>query len=133
MKVKELINSNMNTFFKLNKMDKKERKSVNFDQLPEAVSYLIEKIDNLELIIKNQPKDSGDEFLTVEEASAFLTLSLPTVYSKVSKKELPYMKQGKRLYFLKSDLIEYIKNGRVKTVSEVEAEADQFLTSKKRK
>lgn len=114
-------------------MEKKEGKSVNFDQLPEAVSYLIEKIDNLELIIKNQPKDPGDEFLTVEEASAFLTLSLPTVYSKVSRKELPYMKQGKRLYFLKSDLIEYIKNGRVKTVSEVEAEADQFLTSKKRK
>lgn len=114
-------------------MEKKEQKSVNFDQLPEAVSYLIEKVDNLELIIKNQPKDSEDEFLTVEEASAFLTLSLPTVYSKVSRKELPYMKQGKRLYFLKSDLIEYIKNGRVKTVSEVEAEADQFLTSKKRR
>ena len=114
-------------------MEKKEQKSVSFDQLPEAVSYLIEKVDNLELIIKNQPKDSEDEFLTVEEASAFLTLSLPTVYSKVSKKELPYMKQGKRLYFLKSDLIEYIKDGRVKTVSEVEAEADQFLTSKKRK
>ena len=114
-------------------MEKKEQKSVSFDQLPEAVSYLIEKVDNLELIIKNQPKDSEDEFLTVEEASAFLTLSLPTVYSKVSKKALPYMKKGKRLYFLKSDLIEYIKNGRVRTVSEVEAEADQFLTSKKRK
>jgi len=43
------------------------------------------------------------------------------------------MKRTKRLYFAKSDLEDYLKDGRVKTVREIEEEADQFLTSKTRR
>ena len=105
-----------------------------FDQLPEAVTELTRKVDELYKVIKNvQPQETVDQFLTVDETAKFLNLSVPTIYSKVSRRELPYMKRGKRLYFARKDLETYLQGGRVKTVREIEAEADQYLTSKNRR
>jgi len=52
----------------------------------------------------------SDRPLTVQEAAAFLNLTVPTIYSKVNRGELPYMKDSKRVYFLRSDLISYLKS-----------------------
>ena len=107
--------------------------TISFNDLPEAVAELTKKVDELYKIITNvQPQETEDQFLTVEETAKFLHLSVPTVYTKASRRELPFMKRSKRLYFAKSDLEDYLKDGRVKTVSEIEEEADQFLSSKNR-
>lgn len=55
---------------------------------------------------------TADDFLTVNEAADLLHLKKPTVYSKVSRGELPVMKRGKRLYFSKQELLEYVQAGR---------------------
>jgi excisionase family DNA binding protein len=108
--------------------------TISFNDLPEAVAELTKKVDELYKIITNvQPQETEDQFLTVKETAKFLHLSVPTVYTKASRRELPYMKRTKRLYFAKSDLEDYLKDGRVKTVSEIEEEADQFLSSKNRR
>jgi len=108
--------------------------TISFNDLPEAVAELTKKVDELYRVInKVQPQETADQFLTVEQTAEFLTLSVPTIYSKVSRRELPFMKRTKRLYFAKSDLEDYLKDGRVKTVREIEEEADQFLTSKTRR
>ena len=97
--------------------------TMTFEQLPQAVATLIEKISKIEEILteKNEQKE---KFLTVEEAAKFLDLTVPTVYAKVSRGELPVMKRGKRLYFSNIELVEYIKNGRKKTNEQTE----KFLT-----
>ena len=96
-------------------------KEISFNNLPEAVAELTRKVDELYNVIKNvQPQDPQDQFLSVGETAEFLNLSVPTIYSKVSKRELPYMKRGKRLYFNRKDLETYLKGGRVKTVRELE-------------
>ena len=96
-------------------------KEISFNNLPEAVAELTRKVDELYNVIKNvQPQDPQDQFLSVRETAEFLNLSVPTIYSKVSKRELPYMKRGKRLYFNRKDLETYLKGGRVKTVRELE-------------
>ena len=108
--------------------------TISFNDLPEAVTELTRKVDELYKVIKNvQPQETADQFLTVDETAEFLNLSVPTIYSKVSKRELPYMKRGKRLYFARKDIETYLQAGRVKTVREIEAEADQYLTSKTRR
>jgi excisionase family DNA binding protein len=112
-------------------------KTITFDQLPEIVAQLFEKITNIEsLLLKknNLPPQSepADELLAIQSAAAFLFLSVPTVYSKVSKGELPAMKQGNRLYFSKKDLIEYVKLGRKKTATEIESEVETFLYNRKK-
>lgn len=76
------------------------------------------------------PTDQPERLLTVSEAAEFLNLTVPTIYSKVSKGELPVMKRGKRLYFSTSELMEYLKAGRKKSNAEIEAEAEAYLKKK---
>lgn len=96
----------------------------------EAIEAKLSGIEKLILDLKNplgQSEEAKDSLMTVEGAAEFLSLTVPTIYSKVSKGELPFMKQSKRLYFSKEELTNYIKEGRRKTNAEVLAEADSFL------
>lgn len=54
-------------------------------------------------------KDTEEDLMTIEGACKFLDLTRPTVYSKVSKGELPFMKRSKRLYFSKKELRKYLE------------------------
>jgi excisionase family DNA binding protein len=106
---------------------------VNFDSLPQVVQELNSKIDNITMLLQSaKPKDKQDDLLVIKEAAKFLNLSVPTLYSKVSKKEMPYMKQGKRLYFSKSELVDYIKSGKVLSDREIEEQANNFLSNSKK-
>lgn len=80
-----------------------------------------------------RPENSGspDDLLTIEQAAEFLHLSKPTIYSKCSRNELPYMKRGKRLYFLREQLMEYIKAGQHETKRELTENANEFLKKRK--
>ena len=69
----------------------------------------------LKAVRNEQPTtDQPEQLLTIQEAAEFLSLTVPTMYSKVSKGELPVMKRSKRLYFSRTELLEYIKYGRKK-------------------
>lgn len=80
----------------------------------------------------HQPTEQPEQFLTIQEASKLLCLTVPTIYSKVSKNELPVMKRGKRLYFSRTELMEYLKAGKKKTFAEMEAEAEAYLSNNKK-
>lgn len=82
---------------------------------------------------KVEPTNQPEQLLTIQEAAEFLRLTVPTMYSKVSKGELPVMKRGKRLYFSRTELLDYLKAGRKKTNTEIEKEAKAYLLNKKRK
>ena len=81
---------------------------------------------------KVEPTDQPEQLLTIQEAAEFLCLTVPTLYSKCSKNELPYMKRSKRLYFSRTELMEYIKEGRKKTNAEIEQEAEAYLLNNKK-
>ena len=57
--------------------------------------------------------------------------SKPTWYSKISKGEVPYHKKGKKVYFLKSEIDNWLKAGRKQTFADVKAEADVYLSNNK--
>lgn len=106
-----------------------------FEQLPQAVSKLHEKLNSIEqlLLEKQEHAPQQDELLSISQAAKFLNLSVPTLYSKVSRKEIPVNKQGKRLYFYKAELAQWIKAGRKKTAAELQQEATGYLAERKRK
>ena len=82
---------------------------------------------NSQTISEKEPKEN---FLTITEAASFLKISIHTIYSKVSRKEIPSMKRNGRLYFSSKDLTEYLKSGRKLTNDEVDAAADKYLAKK---
>lgn len=109
--------------------------AITFEQLPEAVSQLAVKLDNIErlLTLKKEPtKEPTEKLFSVKQAAEFLRLSVPTMYSKVSRGELPVMKRGKRLYFSEKELMEYLKAGRKKSNDEIEREAENYLLTNKK-
>ena len=85
-----------------------------FEQLPQAVSALHDKLENIErILLEGQPGLKDDtELLSIQQASALINLSVATIYSKVSRREIPYCKKGKRLYFSGQELTDWIKSGR---------------------
>ncbi|MFC4213418.1 helix-turn-helix domain-containing protein [Pedobacter lithocola] len=97
-------------------------KHLTFDQLPDAVVTLYEKLLSIEkmltdLKISNNPSEK--DLLNIQQASELITLAVPTLYSKVSLKEIPYIKKGKRLYFSRLELLEWINSGKKETNSEI--------------
>ena len=82
--------------------------------------------------INNPTTEQPQQLLTIQEAAKFLNLTVPTIYSKVSKGELPVMKRSKRLYFSSTELMEYLKEGRKKSNTEIEAEAEAYLSNNRK-
>ena len=78
------------------------------------------------------PTDHPEQLLTVQQAAEFLHLSPATVYGQVSRGELPVMKRGKRLYFSRTELLEYLKQGRKKSNAEIDQEAKAYLLNNKK-
>lgn len=102
-----------------------------FDELPQAIGTLHEKVDCIkDLLLKNRSQNSQlprDDLLTIRQAAEFLSLSVPTLYTKVSRKEIPFNKQGKRLYFSVVELSEWVRSGRKKTAEEINSPTNSII------
>lgn len=108
---------------------------ITFETLPKAVTQLYEKLDSIERLLlaqNKEPQADLEALLTIQEAGKLLTLSVPTIYGLVSRSEIPVSKKGKRLYFSKLELTNWIKAGRKKTNEETARDADTHLQGKKK-
>lgn len=103
----------------------------------EVFDMRLSNIENLLLNLKHNPaqppQPDPDQLLTIQQAGELLCLTVPTMYSLVSRAEVPCMKKHKRLYFSKVDLLNWVKTGRKKTLAEAASDADAFLSTQKRK
>jgi predicted DNA-binding transcriptional regulator AlpA len=72
----------------------------------------------------------SDEIGGIALAQEVTGLARPTIYGLVAQAKIPCMKQGKKLYFSKCELTDWIKQGRRKTAADIEEEADSYLSSK---
>lgn len=89
--------------------------------------------NSLRKILTDRPtQPETDQLLTVQQTAQFLTLAPATIYSMVCRGEIPSSKRGKRLYFSKQELTEWVKAGRNKTLSDHAAEADAYLSTYKK-
>jgi len=107
--------------------------ALKFEQLPNVVAILSKEIRELKALLLNkaetQPQTNNP--LTIKEVAVLTSLSVPTLYGYVQRNEIPYHKKGNRLYFFKSEIIDdWIKTGRQKTLNELEAETDEYLSNK---
>lgn len=100
---------------------------------PTELEALIENSVNKALNFqKSEPKEEQDQLFIIDEAATFARLSKATLYSLVSRREIPFCKKSKRLYFSKQELTNWIKAGRNKTNAEISADADTYIKSKKK-
>lgn len=83
-----------------------------------------------------QMNNNIEEILSLNEAAKFLKVSKSFIYKMTSQKLIPhYIPSGKKIFFKKSDLENWLLKNRIPPSSEVEADTESFLckTSKKTK
>lgn len=112
------------------------REQITFEKLPEAVEYLIGKVERLEtlLTLETSVKPESDKWFNVQELCEFLPdkPARQTVYGWIGQKLIPYHKKGKKLQFLKSEINAWLLGDKRQSVAELQAEAAEFVAKKGR-
>ncbi|WP_375443494.1 helix-turn-helix domain-containing protein [uncultured Fibrella sp.] len=82
----------------------------------------------------SQATPPADEVLTIEQAAELLNLTKQTVYGMVSARKIPFCKPtGAQLYFLRSDLIDWLKQHRTATIQEATEAYNVQRTARQRR
>lgn len=108
-----------------------------FEDLPEAVCKIQDKLSLIERLLSdrtNEVRSDSDKWLSLEELCIYHPDKprKATVYGWVHSGSIPVHKGGKKLRFFKSEIDEWLLQGRKKTISEYSKDADTYLTSKKK-
>jgi predicted DNA-binding transcriptional regulator AlpA len=81
------------------------------------------------LIEKAESKSQTDDPQTIDEIVKLSGYTKPTLYGYCQKNTIPHHKKNGRLFFFKSEIIDWIKQGKQKTIIEVEADVDTLLSN----
>ncbi len=106
--------------------------SINLNELCNLLGAQI-KADIAKAIPTNTQVPQIETPIGFEAALLILGLKERTLRAKISAREIPYYQQGGRLYFFESELIAYVRQGKVKTMSEIQTDADSYINSTKKK
>jgi predicted DNA-binding transcriptional regulator AlpA len=95
----------------------------------------LSNIETLILDIKHQPKQSQPEAenpLNIDEVVKLTGYTKPTLYLYCQKNTIPHHKKNGRLFFFKSEIIDWIRIGKVKTLKEVGFDVDELFSNHKK-
>ena len=93
----------------------------------DEIQNLIENAVKTALHQKIIDNDNVDTILDADQAAAFIGIAKATLYCKCSEKHIPHFKKGKKLYFDKRELIEWLKSGKRKTIDDIHASVNTHL------
>ncbi len=102
-----------------------------FDKIVQHLSRIEEKIENLtNSMYSNNGPGNSDIIGGIELAIQVTGLAKATIYVLSSQNKIPHFKKNKKLYFSKTELLNWIKSGRCKTRLEIveEFETRQIQT-----
>lgn len=71
--------------------------------------------------------ENGSHVLDLRQAAQYLHISKSALYRLTSQRTIPHFKRGKRLYFKKEDLAEWMTQNRVTTQEELEKQALNYI------
>lgn len=108
---------------------------ISFEKTQQDVAEVKKDIKELKALLlqKAELKQQSDDPKTIDEIAIFTGYTKPTIYGYCQKNEIPYHKKNGRLFFFISEVIEWIKQGKIKTISETEAEVDSYLSKRSKR
>ena len=75
-----------------------------FQTLLDRLDQLDQRAIELQRLVEKQTTSPTDELMTIQQVSKYLKLAVPTLYGYTAKNKIPYIKKGRRVYFLKKDI-----------------------------
>jgi excisionase family DNA binding protein len=96
-------------------------------------NLILEKLERLEQRIGEQNL-LMKEVLNFNDACSYLDISASHLYKLTSQKQIPHFcPQGKKLYFNRTELDEWLQRNRQSSTDEIETMAANYLLTNKRK
>lgn len=108
-------------------------KKLTHNDLPDAISKLMEMIEMVLFLlqnpVENKTEENSDRWMTLEELREYIPSkpSRSDIYKKTHRKEIPFSKPCGRLIFRKSEIDAYLATGKSKTLSQISCEAEDVL------
>ena len=94
---------------------------------------IVEKLNNIEKMLQEHNLQNK-QVLNLEDACKYLDISRSHLYKLTSTKQIPhYCPQGKRLYFKKSELENWLLRNRSNTSNEMDETAINYVISNPRR
>ena len=102
---------------------------------------IIQRLDKIERLIYELKKPNtittnnesySTEILNMNQAVDYLTLTKSAIYKFTSGRGIPHFKRGKKIYFKKSELDEWLTKNRISTNEELEQEAMNYILIKRK-
>lgn len=96
---------------------------------------IIDKLNNIENLLKTVMKnDNGTvtitEVLNLNQTAEYVSLSKSAIYKKTSERTIPHFKRGKKLYFKRSELDDWLTDMRIFTKAEIDKKATDYINRK---
>jgi len=96
---------------------------------------IVQKLNTIENLLRTAMKPEVSksflpEVINIDEASDYVHLSKSTIYKQTSERTIPHFKRGKKLYFKRSELDEWLTTNKVDTQEENEKKAIDYIIRK---
>jgi len=79
----------------------------------------------------NLTDDQNSSFMDVNQATEFLGIAKATLYGKCCNLLIPHFKKGKKLYFDKAELLDWLKSSKRKTINDINESVNTHLINRK--
>ena len=90
---------------------------------------IIERLENLDVKLSRllQAQEihglyRSDELMNISEVAKFLDESVQSIYSRTSRRTIPFYKKGKKLLFKKTEILDWLDDQKKKTLKEIQDE-----------
>lgn len=109
-----------------------------FNELPSAVTLLLQKVDGLEhllhqlqgdLIQKKKSEENGHIPMSLTEACAFLKMKRSTMYYHLENGNIPATRKGKNYILFKDELVRWAESGRTNDVPMTISEREEAISN----
>ena len=91
-----------------------QKQIISFDQLPAAIYQLSQDVSELKRLLIEQPTVNNfnheEKPLNVGQAAEYLGIAKQTLYQNIAR--IPSRKRFGRLFFFRSELTEYLNEGK---------------------
>lgn len=93
-----------------------------FISIIERLEDLDVKLSRLLQVQEAHGVNRSDELMNINEVADFLDESVQSIYSRTSRRTIPFYKKGKKLLFKKTEILNWLDGQKKKTVSELQDE-----------
>lgn len=108
---------------------------ISFDNLPKAVAFLITELAEIKLLVTKEDVSQTPKKVPIgiDEVAELIGKAKSTIYTLVRERKIPCYKNGKKLYFFEEEILNWISNGKKKTLKEISEESAAYCINNSRK